>query len=126
LSLDITLKQVSTQRWECVLTGSLDSDTSPELEAALQQVLLPQTREVTFNMSRVDFISSAGIRVVAIVTKAMKANGGSVAVTELQPQIQRVFDIVKALPALSVFASVAEADEYFAEMQRQVLDNPDP
>jgi len=122
MSLTIEVNRQRQEQWEVVLGGSLDSDTAPLLEKALEPVLKDETRQVTFNMRGVDFISSAGIRVVAVATKALKANGGALAVTELQPQIRRIFDIIKALPSLGVFASQAEADLYFAEMQRQVLE----
>jgi anti-sigma B factor antagonist len=39
----------------------------------------------------------------------------------LQPQIREVFEIVKALPGVSVFASVAEFDEYLTARQRKIL-----
>ena len=122
MSLSIEVFPRQPERWEVVLHGSLDSDTAPDLEKALEPAMTSATRHITFNLSGLEFISSAGIRVVALTTKAMKANGGAVAVTQLQPQIQRVFDIIKVLPSLGVFASQAEADEYFAEMQRQVLE----
>jgi hypothetical protein len=38
----------------------------------------------------------------------------------LQPQIAKVLDIVKALPGISVFKSLKEMDEYLAAMQRKV------
>ena len=37
----------------------------------------------------------------------------------MQPQIQEVFDIVKALPGVSVFASTEEMDAYLAAQQRK-------
>lgn len=122
MSLTVRVNQQKRERLEVVLDGSLDSDTDTQLEAALESAITPATRHVTFNMSGLKYISSAGIRVVAMTTKAMKDNGGAVAITELQPQIRRVFDIIKALPSMGVFASHAEADAYFAEMQRQVLE----
>jgi hypothetical protein len=38
----------------------------------------------------------------------------------MQPQIQEVFEIVKALPGVSVFGSIAEFDKYLATRQRKV------
>ena len=39
----------------------------------------------------------------------------------LQPQIQKVFEILKAIPTLKVFASIAELDTYLDNMQKAVL-----
>ena len=38
----------------------------------------------------------------------------------LQPQIQKVFDILKAIPSLKVFASIEELDNYLDKMQKSV------
>ena len=38
----------------------------------------------------------------------------------LQPQIQKVFDILKAIPSLKVFASIGELDKYLDTMQKAV------
>jgi hypothetical protein len=40
----------------------------------------------------------------------------------MQPQIKKVFDIVKALPDVPIFKDDAEMDEYLTHMQNQVLD----
>ena len=50
----------------------------------------------------------------------MKLRGEQVSFVNLQPQIHEVFEIVKALPGVSIFASVAEFDEYLAVRQRKV------
>ena len=38
-----------------------------------------------------------------------------------QPQIQKVFDVVKAVPMNEIFSSTAEADAYLDAMQRKIL-----
>ena len=37
-----------------------------------------------------------------------------------QPQVKKVFEIVKAVPVAEVFASVTELDQYLDHMQRQI------
>ena len=41
----------------------------------------------------------------------------------LQPQIQKVFDILKAIPTLKVFANIRELDQYLDLMQKTSLRN---
>ena len=48
------------------------------------------------------------------------SSGGKLAVANRQPQIVKVFDIVKALPDLTVFSSDAEMDAYLRAMQERV------
>jgi hypothetical protein len=46
---------------------------------------------------------------------------GKVLVTNLQPQIQQVMDIVQVLPALTVLGTEQEADEYLRKIQEDAL-----
>jgi anti-anti-sigma factor len=104
-----------------MLSGRLDSATAPKLDQALDGVLAkaPIARLV-FDLSALEYLSSAGIRCFIRARKAIEPKGGSVAVVNPQPAVRKVLDIVKALPAGQIFASVAELDEYLDEMQRQV------
>ena len=55
-------------------------------------------------------------------SKALARRKGKVVVANLQPPIRKVFDVVRAVPMNEIFNSVAEADAYLDEMQRQVRD----
>jgi anti-anti-sigma regulatory factor len=63
-----------------------------------------------------------GVRVIAKAQKEMKAYNGKVVLLNLQPQIRKVFDIIKALDGMNVFRSQEEMDEYLAAMQHKVMD----
>ena len=52
--------------------------------------------------------------------KALKATNGRIVFINLQPQIQKVFDILKAIPSLKVFANIQELDQYLDLMQKKV------
>ena len=104
------------------LSGSLDTATSPQLEAELAPVLASNVTELVFDLAGLKFVSSAGLRVFASARKALNARGGKVSFVNLQPQIHEVFEIIKALPGVSVFESVAEMDRYLAARQRAVLE----
>jgi anti-anti-sigma regulatory factor len=71
-------------------------------------------------LSGLDYLSSAGIRCFVRARKAVEPAGGKVAVVNPQPGVRKVLDIVKAVPAKGIFASVAELDEYLDAIQRQV------
>src|SRR5689334_7701931 len=100
------------------LTGSLDTVTAPELEEWLGPVLAGPVTEIVFDLAELTFISSAGLRVFAIVRKILKDRGGRVSFVRLQPQIQEVFDIMKSLPGVAVFKDLDEMDRYLAARQR--------
>ncbi len=103
------------------LEGSLDSLTSSQLELALDPVLKSDCRVLVMDLAHLRFMSSAGIRVMLRAQKELSARKASFALSNMQPQIAKVMQIVKALPGMSVFTSVAELDAYLATMQNRYL-----
>ena len=69
-----------------------------------------------------EFLSSAGLGVIFMAMKELKNRQGRIMLINLQPQIQRVFDIIKAMDGMNIFKDREEMDAYLAEMQQQVLD----
>ena len=104
------------------LTGSLDSNTYTDLETRVNAILASSPKAIIFNLEKLNYISSMGLRVIFATKKKIEANKGVLMITNLQPQVKKVFDIVAALPNLNVFASVQEADDYFTAMQKREID----
>jgi anti-anti-sigma factor len=101
------------------LDGSLDGSTAPQLDADLTARIRSGLNLLVLDMKRLSYISSAGLRVVFKAAKALRPMGGSVAMANRQPQIVKVFEIVKALPDMQVFKSDEELDEYLTSMQQK-------
>jgi anti-sigma B factor antagonist len=101
------------------LSGSLDTATAPELETQLAPLLAGSTTDLVFDLAQLKFISSAGLRLFASARKTLRERGGQVSFIHMQPQIQEVFEIIKALPGVTVFKDVAELDRYLAARQRK-------
>src|SRR5215510_9786360 len=93
------------------LDGSLDGNTAPQLDADLSARIRSGLSLLVLDMKGLDYISSAGLRVVFKTSKSLRSLGGKVAVANRQPQIVNVFEIVKALPGLTVFENDAEMDD---------------
>ena len=127
MSLDIKIKRdldLARQQMATVeLAGSLDTATAPELERGLMPLIDGQVRRLVFDLAGLKFISSAGLRVFGIARKRMSESGGQLAFVNMQPQIEEVFEIIKALPGLDVFANMAEMDSYLSA--RQLRDRED-
>lgn len=100
------------------LTGSLDTGTAPELERQLAPVMAGPVKDLVYDLADLKFVSSAGLRVFSATRKQLKERGGQASFINLQPQIQEVFEIIKALPGVAVFQDVAELDRYLAARQR--------
>ena len=105
--------------------GSIDSNTSSLLEAKVDSILDGFTKTIIFDMEGVNYISSAGIRVIFKAQKALKQQDGQFLMTNLQPQVKKVFEIINALPTLKVFSSVQELDRYLDLMQKKVTGEAD-
>ena len=124
IAIGLDAESGSTRRVS--VSGKLDTHTHGELDAQLAPLLeSPAVTTLVFDFARLDDISRAGIRSVFKARKALAARAGKVLVVNLQPQIRKVFDIVKAVPVSDVFASVAALDAYLDAMQRKVLEGDD-
>ena len=84
-------KSVKDGRVCYALEGRLDTTTAPELEEALKQGLEGATG-LTMDFSKLDYISSAGLRVLLSAHKAMSDKGG-MKVTHVNEIVQEVFDV---------------------------------
>jgi len=104
------------------LKGELDTSTAPQLAPVMEGLQENPPKMLVLDLARLDYISSAGLRYVFQMKKLMKSSGGDFVISEPSPQVRKVFDIVKAVPVQSVFASTAELDDYLDKMQRKVSD----
>jgi anti-anti-sigma factor len=123
MALDLTVAPGDHQSYRIRLTGSLDTETVPDFNKAIDRVLLDKTvRCLRIEMENLQFISSLGLGSLARARKAIEARGGVLVTIGAQPQILKVFEIVKMLPNEVVFANRQEADEYLAAIQRRAMD----
>jgi len=125
MSLNVRIHPPSGGSQRVSIDGRLDTHTYLELDRQLAPVLASTIPSLVLDLAGLDYISSAGVRSVFKARKALSARGGKVLVANLQPQIQKVFDVVKAVPMSEIFASVAEADAYLDAMQQKVLRGDD-
>jgi anti-anti-sigma factor len=102
------------------LIGALNTETAPAFEARLQEVVAQGLQITILDMKELDYISSAGLRVIFKAAKQVKSAGHRLAAANRKPHIDKVFEILKALPDMAVFADDQEMDEYLDSMQDQV------
>ena len=120
MALHIDIAEIGSGGRRVSLRGRLDTESAPTLEARLQPLLdSPAVAAALFDLAELEYIGSAGIRVLVKVRKALEARGGGVAVANLQPMVRQVFDIVKALPSVDVFDTDAELDAFIESMRRR-------
>ncbi len=122
MALNVTVAAGESQSYRIKLTGSLDTETVPEFNKAIDSALADQSaRCLRIEMEDLQFISSLGLGSLARARKAIESRGGLLVTIGAQPQILKVFEIVKMLPNEVVFANRQEADEYLAMIQKRAL-----
>jgi anti-anti-sigma factor len=122
MQLQINIEPPKGRQQRVALSGRVDTHTYQDLDQRLAPLLgNAAVDNLVLDLEGVDYISSAGVRSVFRARKALAARGGKVLVLNPQPQIKKVFDIVKAVPVTDVFRSTAELDAYLDKMQKKVL-----
>ena len=84
-------KKREGSRLELFLEGRLDTITSPELEAELKDATEGIT-ELIFDFEKLEYISSAGLRVLLATQKIMN-NQGKMEISGVQPQVMEIFEV---------------------------------
>ena len=93
-------KKINGEALTLIVSGRLDTQTAPELETELD-IILAGLKELTFDMTNLEYVSSAGLRVILKAQKAMNAQG-SMKLTGVNDSIMEVFDITGFLDILTI------------------------
>ncbi len=72
------------------VAGRLDTNTAPELEAAVK---LDGATALVFDFAALDYISSAGLRILLTAKKSLMATGGTMSVVNANASVRSVFEI---------------------------------
>ena len=75
------------------LEGRMDTNTSPEFQKEMEEYYSKQGFNMILNFDKLDFVSSAGLRVLLLIQKKSKALSGSLVIKNVKPEIQEVFDM---------------------------------
>lgn len=84
-----------------VVGGRLDTTTAPQLEKALQENL-DGVQLLVLDFAGLEYISSAGLRVLLSAQKQMNAAGATMKVTHVNETVMEVFDITGFVDILTI------------------------
>ena len=104
------------------LKGKLDSDTCQNLHDKLKPLLVDKTQGFVFDLTDLEYISSSGLGVLFMVRKFTEEKEKKFLVSNVQPQIKKVFDVVKALPSEAIFQTREELDDYLDAIQKKEIE----
>lgn len=122
MSLEISITDQPGGIKRIAIGGSLDTDTAPQLQQEVDSAISDAVNATIVDFKELDYLSSAGLRVIFKAKKVMDNSGGKFLLVNLQPQIKKVFEIIKALDGMNVFKDQNEMDAYLTDMQNKVKD----
>ena len=92
--------------------GRLDASSSTEAQKDLEHILDAESTRLLINLSGLEYISSAGLRVLLVVAKKMQQKGGKIVLAALTPNVKEVFEISGFSAIFKIFDSVEESKAF--------------
>jgi len=89
--------------------GSLDSKTSPQAQQALDGLLEGGSRKLLIDFTALDYISSAGLRVLLATAKRLTGAGSALRLFGLNESVREVFEISGFSTIFTVVATETDA-----------------
>ncbi len=93
-------KTMENQSAVVSLEGRLDTVTAPELEKVLQEIM-PELTELTLDFAALDYISSAGLRVLLSAQKVMNKQG-KMTLTNVNEAVMEIFEVTGFTDILTI------------------------
>lgn len=89
--------------------GRVDSNTAPELDSALENLLKNEKNKIVLNLKAVDYLSSAGLRALVKALKEAQQSGGDLHLAAVSEPIEVVLRTVGMLQMFKMYSSEQEA-----------------
>lgn len=118
MAIKVNIIKKEAGHFVVVVEGRLDSETAPQCEAGIKHLLTPATKVLAFDLKRLDYISSMGLRVIVGAMKAIAKQKGRVVVRNAQPPIAKVLEIAGLIPG-DIAESERSADIFLDAIQRK-------
>ena len=120
MALKITAIKTDNRTAQLTISGKLDSETSAEFDQHIRQSIAGGASIIILDMASLEMITSAGVGVIMKTQTTLAKRAGELMMLNMQPQIKKVFEIVRLLPTLTVFENRAEMDNYLIKIQQRM------
>jgi anti-sigma B factor antagonist len=91
------------------VVGSVDALTASALTAQLSELIAENNVRLVVDLSRVDYVSSAGLRTVLGALKESRSRGGDLRLAGAQPNVNKVLQMSGFNSILKAYPDVAAA-----------------
>lgn len=111
--MDITASQESGAT-VIQIAGSLDSLTSDKVQTFFDEQINSVQARLVVEFSQVDYLSSAGLRVLLSALKSARQRGGDMYLVGVQDNVRKVLKLAGFTSIFKIFSTVAEALDAFS------------
>jgi anti-anti-sigma factor len=91
------------------VTGKMDAVSSPEFEKKLLELMGEGEKDFVIDLAGLDYISSAGLRVILATAKKLKGKEGKLLLCSLKDMVKEVFEISGFTAIIPIYESVEAA-----------------
>ncbi|TET46978.1 anti-sigma factor antagonist [Candidatus Aerophobetes bacterium] len=95
------------------LDGRFDAHSAGDVEKELNLTISKGARKLLLDMDGVEYISSAGLRVLLAVAKKLKKEEGEIKICCLKPYVKEVFDIAGFTQIFKIYDTTEKAIQEF-------------
>ncbi len=89
--------------------GRLDATTSPQLEDAINQLIDQERNKIAMDFGAVDYLSSAGMRLLLSVTKRLKAKKGKLSIFGMHDEVSEIINMAGFSTILAIYSGEEDA-----------------
>ena len=91
--------------------GRLVATTSPQLEDAINLLLDQERVKILLDFSRIDYLSSAGMRLLLSMTKRLKSKKGKLALFAIHEEVREIINMAGFEKVLAIHSTEEEAEK---------------
>lgn len=100
---------------ELSISGRLDAVTAVEADKDFRNILTEGHNNLLIDLTELEYISSAGLRVLLVVAKRIQQNNGKVVLCALTTNVKEVFEISGFSSIFNIFATNDEAIQFLQD-----------
>lgn len=93
-------------------SGRIDHQTAPDFDAAMAPFMEQCTQgkgDLVIDLTRTEYMSSAGLRVLMIAARQIKATSGQIVLCALQPLMHEIIEVSRFNVIFDIYDSVDDA-----------------
>jgi len=102
--------------------GPMSKKTSPILQKEVEQIFESKPEIILFDMKQVNYVNFRGLRLILNIIMEMNQRNGKVYLTNLQPQIREIFEIMNGALPEWIFESRKQLENYLDAMHDSYSD----